>query len=338
MKIQIKRGISLTTSEIKKMKKARFQAHVKNMEFSDITKELAKIPEFSNIKDWKIKRLGIGEMFHTYIFSKGKKKYFIKETKEHEAQVNYFLAVLKLGHIPYSVYPELLKKNILVLNFIEGGMMPQTNRKIDLDLLKDFTIFQNKMTNKKFFDRYNILKLDNFSTKNDSWFTGRLQRNLAAGKENLIKLKRKYGWKIIDNYIKIADFLKLDEDNISKEFADMPFARQHHDLREDNIIGKKHKLIDWGSSYGYGPFVYDVCLFLINNKKAFDTFVKNSDIAKKYSRKQLERWLYVALADRFDDFCKWHLKPGTPNLISKNKLNRILNYNYKTYKYLLKNH
>jgi hypothetical protein len=318
------------------MRKAKFQAHVANLSFDQIKEALKCIVEFKNLEKWHIKHLGIGEMMHTYILSKGNKKYFVKEVKPHEAQVNYFLSIIKLKHIPFAVYPRLLDKNILVLNFIEGGMMPQKDRKIDIDLLKDFIKFQNKMNDKKFFDKYNIFKLNNFSTKNEGWFTGRLQRNLAAGRENLVKLKRKYNLPIIDKYLEIADYLKLDQDNISVEFANMPFARQHHDLREDNIIGKKHKLIDWGSSYGYGPFMYDLCLFLVNNKKAFDIFIKNSDIAKKYSIQQVKRWLYVALADRFDDFCKWHLRPGTPNLISKNKLKNVLNYNYKTYRYLLK--
>ena len=319
------------------MKKVKFRGHVKNLEFNQIKAALIKIPEFSDFDSWKIKRLEVGEMHHTYLFFKSNKKYFIKEVKPHEAQVNYFLSILRLKHLPYSIYPKLLEKNILVLDFIEGGMMPQKNRKIDLDLVKNFAIFQNKMNDKSFFNKYNAFKLNNFSTKNDGWFTGRLQRNLAAGKINLIKLKKKYGWQIINKYLEIAEYLNLDQDKISEDFANMPFARQHHDLREDNILGKKHKLIDWGSSYGYGPFMYDLCLFLVGNKKAMQIFTKTSNIARKASKEQLKRWLYVALADRFDDFCKWHLRPRTPNLASKAKLRKILEYNYKTYKYLLDN-
>lgn len=317
------------------MKKAKFQAHVANMTQEQLKEVLRSVREFSNLESWNLKHLGIGEMLHTYTLSKGKKKYFVKEVKPHEAQVNYFLCILKLKHLSHAVYPELLEKNVLVLPFIKGGMMPQIDRKIDLNLIRDFTKFQNRLNDKEFFEKHNKFNLKNFSKKNDGWLTGRLQRNLAAGRINLVKLKKKYGWKIIDKYIEIADFLKLEENKLSEEFANMPFARQHHDFREDNILGKEHNLLDWGSSYGYGPFLYDLCLFLVNNKKAFDIFIKNSSIAKKYSKKQLERWLYVALADRFDDFCKWHLKSGTPNLISKTKLKNVLDYNYKTYKYLL---
>ena len=318
------------------MKKAKFQGHVKNITLKQIKFTLKSIPEFFDLNTWKIKHLGIGEMYNTYVFSKGKKKYFIKEVKPHEAQVNYFLSILKFKHIPYSVYPELLMKNILVLKFIEDGMMPLKDRIIDLNLLKEFTVFQNKMNDKKFFDKYNKIRLNNFSRKNNGWFTSRLERNLIFGRANLFKLKKKYNLSIIDRYIEIADFIKLDENRVSKDFADMPFARQHHDLREDNIIGKKHKLVDWGSSYGYGPFMYDVCLFLVNNKKAFNLFIKSSDIAIKASKERLKRWLYVALADRFTDFCKWHLREGTPNLVSKAKLDKVLKFNYQTYKDLLK--
>jgi hypothetical protein len=190
------------------------------------------------------------------------------------------------------------------------------------------------MNDKKFFNRNNKFKLNNFSKKNNGWFTGRFERNLVYGKINLIKLKKRYKFPIINRYIQIADALKINENKISSEFANMPFARQHHDLREDNIIGKEHKLIDWGSSYGYGPFMYDLCLFLFDDK-TLNIFVKNSDIARKASKEQIKRWLYVALADRFTDFCKWHLRFGTPNLASKSRLKRILEYNYKTYKHLL---
>jgi hypothetical protein len=316
------------------MKKVRFQGHVKNLDFFHIKNELKKIKEFSDFSNWKIKKLNVGEMHHTYIFSKEKKRYFIKEVKLHEAQVNYFLSILKLKHLPYSNYPEILRKNILILDFIDGGMMKQKSRKIDLDLVKDFAIFQNKMNDKKFFNRNNKFKLNNFSKKNNGWFTGRFERNLVYGKINLIKLKKRYKFPIINRYIQIADALKINENKISSEFANMPFARQHHDLREDNIIGKEHKLIDWGSSYGYGPFMYDLCLFLFDDK-TLNIFVKNSDIARKASKEQIKRWLYVALADRFTDFCKWHLRFGTPNLASKSRLKRILEYNYKTYKHLL---
>ena len=317
------------------MKKAKFQAHVANLTRSQLEDALRSVSEFSNLESWKMKHLGIGEMMHTYVLSKGSKRYFVKEVKPHEAQVNYFLCVLDLEHLPSAVYPQLLDKNVLVMPFIEGGMMPETDRRPDYSLLRDFIQFQNKMNDRRFFDRYNKLGLHNFGRVDEGFFKRRVARNLKAGRANLIKAKKKYHLPIIEKYIEIADFLKLSQDKISEDFAGMPFARQHHDLREDNILGKKHNLIDWGSSYGYGPFMYDLSIFLVHDKRALDIFMKESEIAKKATKEQINRWLYAALADRFDDFCKWLIMPGMPFESSKSRLKKALEYNYKTYKYLL---
>jgi hypothetical protein len=316
--------------------KAKFQAHVANITRRELEEVLRSIPEFSDFNCWELKHLGIGEMMHTYILSKGNKRYFVKEVKPHEAQANYFLSILGLEHLPTTLYPELLDKKVLVMPFIEGGMMRERKRRIDYGLLHDFIKFQNKMNDKSFFDKYNRLGIHNFGRVDEGFFKGRVVRNLKAGRLNLLKAKRKYHIPIIDKYIEIADFLKPFANKISEEFASMPFARQHHDFREDNIISKRHLLIDWGSSYGYGPFMYDLAIFLIHDKKALNIFIKESNIARKATKEQIKRWLYVALVDRFDDFCKWHLKPGTPNEISKIRLKKVLEYNYKTYEYLLK--
>lgn len=321
------------------MKKLKFQAHVANITKDQLEEILRSVPEFSDLKNWEMKHLGIGEMMHTYILSKGNRKYFVKEVKPHEAQVNYFLSILNLKHLPYAVYPELLEKNVLVMSFIGGGMMPEVKRKINYGLLKDFIKFQNRMNNKRFFDKYNKQGLNNFDEKGvkskNGFFIKRGPKNLKIGRQNLLKLKIKYHLPIIDKYIEIADFLKPNQKEISSDFGSMPFARQHHDLREDNIIGRDHKLIDWGSSYGYGPFMYDLAIFLVHDKKALDIFMKESDMTRKVSKEQIQRWLYVALADRFNDFCKWHIRLGTPNERSKSRLKKALEYNYLTYKKLI---
>jgi len=317
------------------MKKAKFQGHIKNIELTEIEDALRSIPEFSDLKSWKMKRLEVGEMHHTYVFSKGAKKYFIKEVKPHEAQANYFLYALKLPHLPYTAYPQLLENKVLVIPYIEGGMMPEKERKLDYGLLRDFITFQNKMNDKKFFRKYNPPELENLKKRDDNWFTGRFEVNLKEGRKNLLMVKRKYPLSIVDRYLEIYDLLRKDEHGISKDYAGMPFTRMHHDFKENNILGKKHKLIDWGSSYGRGPFMFDLSIFLVHDKKAMDIFMKESNIARQASREQVERWLYVALANRFNDFCKWYIRPGSVHLKSEAKLKNILNHNYKTYRYLI---
>ena len=81
---------------------------------------LRKEAKFKNLDSWKFEHLSIGEMKHKYKLSKGKEVYFIKEVKPHEAQMEYFLTKLKLPHLPYSEYPDLLKKGVLIRKFIKG--------------------------------------------------------------------------------------------------------------------------------------------------------------------------------------------------------------------------
>lgn len=318
------------------MKKIMSKGHIKEIEFSYIMDELMKIPEFSDFNSWKIKKLNVGEMHHTYIFRRDNKNYFIKEVKPHEAQINYFLCSLNLSHLPHAFYPELLKKKILVMPLINGKMLRK--RIISLHLLKDFIIFQNKMNIKSFFLKNNPLRLDNFSKKDDGFFKNGLYKEWEDGKENLLKLKKKYNLAIIDKFLEIIGYISKDKDKIIADFSKMPFARQHHDFREDNILvnGQGQFLLDWGSSYGYGPFLYDYSKFIIYNKKAFNLLLRSSDICKRAKKEKIKRWLYVALVKKMFNMLKWYISEGHHNIETKAKTKKMLEYEYKTYKYLLK--
>jgi hypothetical protein len=115
------------------------------------------------------------------------------------------------------------------------------------------------------------------------------------------------------------------------------FARQHHDFKEDNIIGEPQKLIDWGSSYGYGPFLFDLAPFLVNDPDSLETFIKSSDNRKNTPRKQIDRWLHAPLGARFLGLLRWHLHPDEPRGIihSEEECRSFLEYEYRPYKKLL---
>ena len=313
----------------------KFKGYIKDIDFNYIQEELMKIPEFSDFKSWKIKKLNVGEMHHTYLFIRGKKKYFVKEVKPHEAQANYYLCALNLTHLPHAVYPELLKKKILVMNFVEGKMLKE--RKISLDLFRDFITFQNKLNIESFRLENNPLQINNYCEVDDGFFKKSLDEEWNKGKENLLNLKKKYDLKVIDNFLEIVNFLSKDREKIIDEFSKIPFARQHHDFREDNILINKDGqfLIDWGSSYGYGPFIYDYSKFIVYDKKAFNLLMKNSDICKNTTKEKVERWLYLGLVKKMFNLLKWYLPEGHHYVETKSKTKKRLEYEYKTYKYLI---
>ena len=290
--------------------------------------------DFRDLNSWKFEHIPLGEMEHTYKLSKGNKKYFLKELKPHEAQMEYFLVKLRLRDLPFSLYPKLLKQKILIRRFIVGRMLRSKN--IDLKLIKDFVNMRNKMNDKKYFDKYNILKLNNYSQKDNGFYEKDLEGSFSKAMSVLNKLN-KYHLNEVENVKRILNYLKGNKKSINKDFVNMPFAKQHQDFREDNIIIEKgrHKLIDWGSAYGYNPFMYDVAPFLINNAQALKIYVKNSKNCKGVSKEQISRWLYVALAARFLDIIMSRLHFSENRTNTKADCKKYLAYEYKTYKKLL---
>lgn len=308
---------------------------ISTLTIEDIERLLQTQPEFSNLESWKFETINMGEMTHKYKLKKGNRVYFVKEVKKHEAQVIHFLYHLELSRIPSTRFPELLKHKVQVRAFIPGEILQC--RKLDLGLIREFALFQNRMNDKVFFDKYNLLGLDNYELKDDGFFSKGLTSDFACAQIKVKQLSSMYNLKIIDKFWEILKHLKKDEQAIIDDFSSMPFARQHHDFREDNIVGKPQKLIDWGSSYGYGPFLFDLTQFLINDPIGFETYVKASDICKKASMIQVERWIYVTLAAKFLEILRWHLHPTEARAIlhTEKKCKDFLIYEYQTYKRLL---
>jgi aminoglycoside phosphotransferase (APT) family kinase protein len=114
----------------------------------------------------------------------------------------------------------------------------------------------------------------------------------------------------------------------------MPFARQHHDFREGNILGENPQvIIDWGSSYGHGPFLYDLAPFLLNHQENLAIFIQHSDICKQAGRTAIKRWLYVAACARFMTFFTYIRERADCEKVKD--LEAFLEYHYQTYGSLL---
>ncbi len=309
---------------------------IQGKSLDELKKILQQEREFRDTDKWKFKHIPLGEMQHTYKISKGHKNYFLKELKNHEAQMEYFLSQLKLEHLPFSLYPNLLKQKTLIKEFIQGRMLRSKN--IDLGLVKDFAVMRNKLNNKDFFDKHNILGLKNYSQRDDGFYEEGLKSDFSYASRVLRKLG-KYRLKEVNEFWRILNHLKKDRKAIIRDFVNMPFAKQHQDFREDNIMignDKKQKLIDWGSSYGYHPFMHDLAPFLVNNPKALQIYTETSSICKRTTKKQIERWLYVALAVRFLGVVRWRLHPNEGRANTKDDCREFLSYEYKTYQILMK--
>ena len=300
------------------------------MELRELKEILSEKDEFRDIASWKLKGVNHGSVgIHSSIISKGKKKYFVKDIKDNEANALSLIYPLKLKHLIKVAYPDLLSRNVLVAEYIRGK--PISSKNLSAGLIKDFAAMQNALNNPRLFANKKYFSANRFIDKDDGFFIKGYRSLWAQSRDTLNSLKRRYNLKIIDNYLSLMIYLDKYKEEIINECSKMPFAWQHHDFREGNIIGKKQILVDFGSSYGHGPFLFDLAPFLINNQSALKTFIKNSDICKKYSNEKILRWIYIATAINMNSRIKYHFE--SPKSLNETK--EFLEYEWKTHKYLL---
>ena len=211
------------------------------------------------------------------------------------------------------------------------------SKNIDLNLIKEFAIMRNRLNEKRFFNEYNILKVKNFSQKDDGFCEEGIRKSFSQAQKILKKLN-KYKLQEIDDFLEILKELGKNKGGIINDYISMPFAKQHQDFREDNIITDAkgtQKLIDQGSSYGYNPFLYDVAPFVVNNPKALNHYIKYSNNCNGISKEQIQKWLYAALVSRFFDVIKYRLHADEGRVNTREDCKKYLKYELKTYKWLI---
>lgn len=301
------------------------------MTLRELKKNLNNVSELKNINSWKFDVMQGGIIArHKYKISKGDKQYFVKDIKENEKNILKVLVDIDAKFIPKIYFPQLLNKNILVTEYLSGGQL--IGKKLDKELLIGFVKFQNFLNDKVYLTRNRPGDLANFSEKDGGFFKKCITANFNFGLRYLSSLN-KFNLETVELNMELLSHLRKHRKEIIRDFTSMPFARQHHDFKEDNIIGNPQKLTDWGSSYGYGPFLFDLAPFLLNDNDNYELFIENSDICTKYDRKTIDRWLYVAAVARFVENLRYRLKDNGL-LDDREKCKEYLEYEYQTYKHL----
>jgi len=263
---------------------------VRLVDFEEFVGHLRLLDAFEDLDQWTITEETLGRTSsHKYRFRRGDKDYFVKEIKENERDILKLLVPLALTHVVKVAYPDLLDDSILVTPFIAGG--PIKGRDLEPGLIRDFATIQNYFNSPEF--------LVEPGTEGGVFFERYLVRCLEIGYRNLLGFRTR-NLHIVEQHISIAEHLLPNQNQLAEEFSYMPFARQHHDFREGNILGANPQvIIDWGSSYGRGPFLYDLAPFLFSHERNLEVFIEHSDICKQADRETIDRWLYVATSARF---------------------------------------
>src|SRR3989338_11694267 len=203
------------------------------MELNELKIILSHEEKFKDINKWKFKEITHGTVSrHKYI-------------------------------VPRIIYPNLLKKNVLVQQCVSGKHL-KSKKAIDIKLVREFAKFQNGLNKEEIINKINKFSGCNSTVIDESdFFRKGIYSNFDYDKDLFIL--KKFKLPIVDKFIKLLNYIRKDKENIIDDFCKMPFARQHHDFKEDNIICNPQKLVDWGSSYGHGPFLFDLAPFLVNN-------------------------------------------------------------------------
>ncbi len=293
---------------------------------------LQKKEEFSDLSNWEIEKIKVGNTSPIKLkLSLESTKYFFKLIKDNEKQILKILSSMNSELIPKVKYPDLLDQNILLCQYIDGGTLK--NRNLDPELIKNFAQMQNLLNDDMFIKRSKFLDGYIRRKKDDGMFRNYVLESIPIGYNNLHKLK-KLRLDIIEDFLVIFDVLIKKSDLIAREYAKMPFARQHHDFREESITRSPQKLVDWCSSYGHGPFLFDLAPFLWKNPKSLNIFMDSSLICQNSNEEHIKRWLFIATCFRFILMWRYFMLIIRKGFKFKHRLEEFFLYNYETYKNL----
>ena len=147
-------------------------------------------------------------------------------------------------------------------------------------------------------------------------------------------IERAHDLPVVEAFIEIADHIHAHRATITDAFCSMPFGWLYHDFREIQIIGDPPRLIDWGSSYGHGPFLFDFAPFLVNDERGLAAFFAHSDICRSATEDEIERCLHAANCAHFAGFTLWRLSdpPVVSQVQTREGCRALLAYEYPAYR------
>lgn len=275
------------------------------MDFAEFKRRLQSHPVFRDLERWTIGDTDSGFTSpNSYRVQCGDRDYFVKEVKENERRILGFLTEFGLEIAPRIVLPELLDQDIAVYEYVRGAHLQ--GKRLPPALIENYARMQNVLNQEDLFLQSHAFRGRTFSREDDGFYRGSITRCIDQGYEHLLQL-RAHNLPVVEAFIELADHVRRYRAPIVDDFAAMPFGWLHHDFREPHIVGDPPRLIDWGSSYGHGPFLFDLAPFLANDEPGLVTLIAHSDICASAARAQIERWLYAALCAGLGGFMLWRV-------------------------------
>lgn len=275
------------------------------MKLGELKALLRGEPEFARLGEWRITRMKNGGTSPNRLrLRRGRRDYFVKEISPQERKILPVLAAIKSPLAPPVVCPNLLARDILVSPYL-GRCVPPGGW-LEPRLFREYARMQNTLNTPAVQQR--LKRSHGFGWEDDGYYRKNVGVEVVKPMRPVRRAKRKFGWPVYDLWLEALASLKGMEQRIQRAYTGMPFARLHYDFREDNVVGHPQRLTDWGSSYGHGMFMYDVAVHIGGHAEARDAFVVTSDICRRASRRDVDRWLWLASSIRLMEKA-WHTDP-----------------------------
>lgn len=238
---------------------------------------------------------------HVYRFdTPGGRPLAVKVVRPNEALILRVLAHLRSPLVPSIRCPKSIGEGLLIWHYLD----PAAVGPLHPDLAKAYAQFHNATDDGKVFVELGLpVKLEK---SGQEFYIDTLHRCLSAAMVNLATLQG-YAWPVLDSVRKTMAQVGEREDELAERFGNTPFAWVHNDFRDENLVGKPPKLIDWGSSYGYGPYLYDIGPYLVESDEAMRAFAGESAIYQSRSQGEREGDLLACTAAALTGYLHWHL-------------------------------
>jgi len=217
----------------------------------------------------------------------------VKLARNHERDILLRMQPLGLTHVERVLYPRLLQRNVLVTSYDASG--PIRDLRLAPTLVAEFAHIQNTLSVPSAHDDKGRAF---YGTGAERWARGAVERWRALRTVS----------PIVDRYEPLIGLIDRARDTLPTAYGGLPFARMHHDFREQNILaGPPQRIVDWGSSYGDGPFLFDLAPFCLGDATTWRVYRENSRICQAASPDQLRTWLWIAALTSLA--AMWHYLP-----------------------------
>jgi hypothetical protein len=226
----------------------------------------------------------------------------VKELRPNEGVILRVLSHLASPLVPRIHCPQLLEEDLLVWDYVEQG----TPRPLHPATARAYAQFQNASDDPRLFAEAGVADKVRLDRSGHAFYAEGFARCLDHARKNVERLNGTAmpGLPLVREVVELVD---SQQGMLIPRFAHAPFAWLHHDFRDDNLVGYPQKLIDWGSSYGYGPYLFDIAPFLLESGDAMPAFAGESAIWRSCSPADQLADLTACAAAALMGSVHWHL-------------------------------